>query len=284
MLLAESKYAMPIQVKGAPFKEKEYCLAMVGTRTPSGIAANTVNALVKTLKGMNVRIVSGLAQGIDTLCHNAAMENNLPTTAVIAQGLDMPLHSGQRIVADKILEHGGNIVSCFEDGIPASQGNFVKRNTIITGMSNATIVVESRFKGGAMHTARFCNNENKPLFAVPGSPMSPTSEGCNWLLFKGIARPIWKIEELPEILGFNSLFPPEPSTLVERGQVRARHALPLQDDVYLERRFSWDTPGTILEINEICEQTGKPINEVLAMLTEMELDGKCKVDGFRVIF
>jgi DNA processing protein len=269
-LLAKSKYALPeIWIEGDGFGD-EFCIAMVGTRSPSGLAAGTVKALVKTLNGLKVRIVSGLAQGVDTLCHEAAIENNLPTTAVIAQGLDMPLQSSQKILAEKILEKGGNIITPFAPGTKAYLSSFVKRNTIISGMSNTTLVVESRLKGGAMHTANFCIREGKHLFAVPGSPMNPTSEGCNWLIYQKQAQAIWKTQEFPEILGLNSLFPlTEP--LSE----------PKKDFQDLP---SWAVRGTVLEIGEICAQSGKPVGEVLALLTELEILGKCKVDGQSVIF
>jgi DNA processing protein len=270
-VLAKSKYALPIWVKGQAFESNEFCLAMVGTRSPSGLAASIVKSLLKTLKGYNVRIVSGLAQGIDSFCHAAAIENNLLTTAVIAQGLDIPLQGSQQILAEKILECGGNIITPFSPGSQAYQGYFVKRNTIISGMSGATIVVESRVKGGAMHTANFCLKENKPLFALPGSPASPTSEGCNRLIYQKQAQIIWSINSFPEILGLNSLFPlPEP------------RSMELADS---SGKFpSWAAKGTILEISDICEQSKSPVNEILTMLTEMEMEGKCKVNGQSVIF
>jgi len=269
-VLAKSRYALPLWLKGQAFESDEFCLAMVGTRSPSGLAASSVKSLIKTLSNYKVRIVSGLAQGVDSLCHIAAIENNLPTTAVIAQGLDMPLQSSQQILAEKILECGGNIITPFSPSSQAYHGYFVKRNTIISGMSSATIIVESRVKGGAMHTANFCLKENKPLFALPGSPMSPTSEGCNWLIYQKQAQIIWSINSFPEILGLNSLFPlSEP----QAPKPNSPGKFP-----------NWATKGTILEIGDICEQSSKPVNEILAMLTEMEIEGKCKVNGQSVIF
>ncbi len=273
-LLAKSKYAVSrLWIAGSVNFDDEFCLAMVGTRSPSGLAAYTIKSMVKTLKGYKVRIVSGLAQGVDQFCHEAAIENNLPTTAVIAQGLDMPLQGSQRILAEKILAHGGNIISPFAPGSLAYQGYFIKRNTIISGMSNASLVVESRVKGGAMHTANFCFKENKPLFAVPGSPMTPTSEGCNRLIYQKQAQIIWNANELPEILGLNSLFPPINSLLPTPYSPKHEPALP-----------SWAAKGTIMQITDICEQSQKPVNEVLAMLTELEIQGKCKVNGQNAIF
>jgi len=262
-LLKKSKYAAPLWIAGEANFSDEFCLAMVGTRSPSGLAASSVKSLVKALKSYKVRIVSGLAQGIDSLCHAAAIENDLPTTAVIAQGLDVPLQGSQMVLAEKILKQGGNIITPYTPGTKAYLSSFVKRNTIISGISNATLIVESRLKGGAMHTANFCIRENKPLFAMPGSPLSPTSEGCNFLIYQKRAQIVWNAVGLPGILGLNSLFP------------IAAH--PTSGP-------NWATSGTILQINDICEQSEKNVNEVLTMLTEMELLGKCRVNGQNVIF
>jgi len=268
-LLKKSKYAVPLWIAGENFRD-EFCLATVGTRTPSGLAASSVKSLVKTLKNHNVRIVSGLAQGIDSLCHTAAIDNGLPTTAVIAQGLDVPMQSSQKILAEKILKLGGNIITPYAPGTRAYLSSFVKRNTVISGMSNATLVVESRLKGGAMHTANFCIRENKPLLAMPGSPMNPTSEGCNFLIHKKQAQIVWSARELPEVLGLNSLFP---LSTYSTSRTAAKTELP-----------NWATEGTILQINDICEQSEKSVNEVLTMLTELEIMGKCRVNGQNVIF
>jgi len=146
----------------------------------------------------------------------------------------------------------------------------VKRNTVISGISNATLVVESRLKSGAMHTANFCIRENKPLLAMPGSPMNPTSEGCNFLIYKKRAQIVWSARELPEILGLNSLFP---LSTYSTARAAAKTELP-----------NWATEGTILQINDICEQSEKSVNEVLTMLTELEILGKCRVNGQNVIF
>ncbi|MDR0516209.1 MAG: DNA-protecting protein DprA [Fibromonadaceae bacterium] len=269
-LLAESRFALKeLWICGEANFRNEFCLAMVGTRSPSGLASSSVKEAVRMLKSNEVRIVSGLAQGVDSLCHLAAIENSLPTTAVIAQGLDVPLQGSQKVLAEKILEHGGNIISPFAPGTKAFLSHFVKRNTIVSGMSNATLIVESRLKGGAMHTARFCNKENKPLFAMPGNPLSETSIGCNHLIYQKQASIVWSTKELPEILGLNSLF-------------KLSEPLPgLESACYLPE---WAVKGTALQIGDICEQSQKSISEVLADLTELEMQGKCSVKNGEVIF
>ena len=272
-VLAKSGYAVKeLWISGEPDFEDEFCLAMVGTRSPSGLAMNSIKNIVRALKGHRVRIVSGLAQGIDSFCHEAAIENNLPTTAVIAQGLDCPLQGSQKVLADKILKHGGNIITPFAPGTRAFLSSFVKRNTIISGMSNAAIIVESRLKGGAMHTAKFCVKEGKLLLAMPGNPLCETSKGCNWLIHKKQAQTIWSMEELPEALGLNSLFPTTPHPQLHAPNSKFP-TLP-----------NWAAKGTMLQIGEICEQSQKPVNEVLAAITELELQGMCSVRNGSVVF
>ena len=275
-VLAKSRYAVKeLWISGEPDFKNEFFLAMVGTRSPSGLALNSVKNIVRALKGQSVRIISGLAQGIDSFCHEAAIENNLPTTAVIAQGLDCPLQGSQKVLADKILKHGGNIITPFAPGTRAFLSSFVKRNTIISGMSNAAMIVESRLKGGAMHTAKFCLKEGKLLLAVPGNPLCETSKGCNWLIHQKQAQTIWSMEELPEALGMNSLFPytpyPIPHTLKNLNSQSP--TLP-----------NWAAKGTMLQIGEICEQSQKPVNEVLATITELEMRGMCSVRNGSVVF
>ena len=268
-ILTKSRYALKeLWIAGEAFGD-EFCLAMVGTRSPSGLAANSIKEMVRALKGNKVRIVSGLAQGVDSLCHAAAIESGLPTTAVIAQGLDVPFQGAQKILAEKILEHGGNIISPFAPGTKAFLSNFVKRNTVISGMSNATLIVESRLKGGAMHTAKFCHKEGKLLLAMPGNPLCETSTGCNWLIYQKQAQILWNAKELPNILGLNTLFP-IPHTYTPK-----ESALELPN---------WVVKGTMLEISDICEQAQKPVHEILVILTELEMQGKCSVKNGSVIF
>jgi len=272
-VLAKSRYAVKeLWISGEANFKNEFCLAMVGTRSPSGLALNSVKNIVRTLKGRDVRIVSGLAQGIDSFCHEAAIENDLPTTAVIAQGLDCPLQSSQKVLADKILKHGGNIITPFAPGTRAFLSNFVVRNTIISGMSNAAMIVESRLKGGAMHTAKFCLKEEKLLLAMPGNPLCETSKGCNWLIHQKQAQTLWNVNELPEMLGLNSLFAPYPTPHTQHPK-SSESKLP-----------NWAAKGTMLQIGDICEQSQKPINEVLVALTELEMQGMCSVRNGSVVF
>ncbi|GHV13195.1 DNA polymerase III [Fibrobacterales bacterium] len=269
-LLSQSKFApQKIYVAGEYNFADKFCLAMVGTRTPSNLAVASVDAMVSSISQKNVLIVSGLAQGIDSLCHEAALKYKLKTAAIIGQGLNVPLSGSQRILAEKILANGGSIISIFPLDTHPEKWTFIKRNRIISGMSNAVILVESRVKGGAMHTANFCLNDGKKLYALPSNPLYEASQGGNKLIYEGKATPIWNFKELPNILGFNeqlSLF----SDCATEG---------------LSGDLDWIERGSIHTIEEICEQSGKTYSEILSILTEMEMQGQCSVqDGQRVIF
>lgn len=176
-------------------------IAMVGTRRPSNSAAELCRKLVDSLRGTNAVIVSGLAQGIDSLCHEAALQVGLPTIGVLAQGLDTHIEGSRGDLARRILDAGGALVSTFKPDEPAYKGNFVARNKIICGMSAATLVVQSKIKGGALITADFCRKEDKPLLAVPGDFDSEVASGTNQLLDDGLAKPVFRPESLRQVLG-----------------------------------------------------------------------------------
>lgn len=182
-------------------KNEPVGIAMVGTRRPSNSAAELCRKLVDSLRGTNAVIVSGLAQGIDSLCHEAALQVGLPTIGVLAQGLDTHIEGSRGDLARRILDAGGALVSTFEPDEPAYKGNFVARNKIICGMSAATLVVQSKIKGGALITADFCRKEDKPLLAVPGDFDSEVASGTNQLLDDGLAKPVFRPESLRQMLG-----------------------------------------------------------------------------------
>ena len=176
-------------------------IAMVGTRRPGNSAQELCRRLVGALRGTDAVIVSGLAQGIDSLCHEAALEAGIPTVAVLAQGLGTKIEGSRGELARRILERGGAIVSEFEPDTPAYKGNFPARNRIISGLSRATVIVQSKAKGGALITAEFARKEGKPLYAIPGDFDSEVAGGTNDLLDRELARPVFRPESLASILG-----------------------------------------------------------------------------------
>ena len=141
---------------------------MVGTRRPTRNAQELCRRLVKSLQGTRAVVVSGLAQGIDSYCHEAALEFGIPTIAVIAQGLDVAIPGERRELARRIVESGGCIMSEYENDFPAFKGNFPARNRIISGLGDCLIVMEARTRSGSMTTVQHALNQGKDVFVYPG--------------------------------------------------------------------------------------------------------------------
>lgn len=158
-------------------------LSIVGTRRATDYGEEICRKLVTGIKksGNEVLIVSGLAFGIDITAHKAAIEENMPTVAVLAHGLDNIYPASHRKYAKKMLEKGG-LVSEFLTGTIPDKPNFVRRNRIIAGLADATIVVESDKKGGALITADIANSYNRDVFAIPGRINDRYSSGTNQLI------------------------------------------------------------------------------------------------------
>lgn len=156
-------------------------LSVVGTRRASEYGRQMTDRIVAGLKGMDVLLVSGLAYGIDTLAHRAALDHGLDTTAILAHGLDRIYPMANRKLAIKMQERGALLTEFMSETNPDRE-NFPKRNRIVAGMADATLVIESAVKGGALITANIANSYNRDVFAVPGKWGERYSEGCNYLI------------------------------------------------------------------------------------------------------
>lgn len=168
-------------VKGNAEVDRTHMVSIVGTRTPSEQGKRLCVELVEGLKEVNATIVSGLAYGIDIVAHRHALKNELPTIGCVAHGLDK-LYPGEHSATAKEMLKEGGIVSELPSGSPFAPGNFPARNRIIAGLSDCTIVVESGPKGGSLITADIANSYDREVFAFPGRPTDPRSEGCNKLI------------------------------------------------------------------------------------------------------
>lgn len=179
-------------------------VAVIGTRSLSYYGRdwcrNIVEALSKTKQ--KPLIVSGLALGIDITAHRAAMDFGLPTVGVMATGIDL-LYPPQNVKTGMLMAEtpGCALVTDFPPGTGAVRVNFLRRNRIIAGMCSATILVESKIKGGGMMTARLASSYEREVFALPGRVDDPLSQGCNMLIRETIAEPIGDLAELTEKLG-----------------------------------------------------------------------------------
>jgi len=201
-LLRTSQFApRQLFVKGALPKDSTVKIAMVGTRRPSPHSEELCKKLVKNLRGTNAVVVSGLAQGIDSFCHQAALDFGIPTVAVLAQGLNAPIGGSRGQIAEAILKAGGALVSEVEGNTPSYKSAFPARNRIIEGLSQTTVVVESKAEGGALITANFCLQEGRDLLCIPGDFDRETARGTNALLRAGKAKPIWASEDFADLCG-----------------------------------------------------------------------------------
>jgi DNA processing protein len=176
-----------IYYRGQLTENEEFNLAVVGSRKYSSYGQMTVERIVENLAQSNLTIVSGLALGIDALAHNTALKAQGRTIAVLGSGLDKQniYPSSNRYLADKIIACGGAIISEFPIGTPPLKHHFPQRNRIISGLSLGTLIIEAGEKSGALITAQFALEQNREIFAVPGSIYSPTSVGTNELIKNG---------------------------------------------------------------------------------------------------
>ncbi len=163
------------------------CVAVIGARVPSTYGKQAAHDIVFELSRAGVCVVSGMAPGIDTLAHLAALECGGRTIGVLGTGLDEnSFFPKQNLdLAKKIVDTGGCLVSEYPVGFSATNYSFPQRNRIIAGLSLAIVVIEAKEKSGSLITAEWGRKQHKPVFAVPGSIYSTASAGCNWLLKNG---------------------------------------------------------------------------------------------------
>lgn len=201
-----------LYVKGKGKIQSEKTMAIVGSRNATDYGKKTTDSLAESLK--EVQIISGLAYGIDIAAHKAALKNNLSTIAVLANGLDTVYPENHRKVAEEIMETG-LLISEQPIHTKLHPTYFVSRNRIIAALSEVTLIVESKKRGGSMITAEYANNYNKEVFAVPGNVDQSLSEGTNHLIFSNKANiytgpkeliawmnwenPNFKVKKKPEI-------------------------------------------------------------------------------------
>ncbi len=173
-----------IFIKGSLEKTDRYAIAMVGTRMPSSYGKLVAEKIAAELAQQGLTIVSGLARGIDTISHWAAVRAGGRTLAVMGCGLDYIYPAENKNLADKIVEQGA-LISEFPLGTKPDAMNFPRRNRIVSGLSLGTIVVEAGTKSGALLTANYALEQSREVFAVPGNINSPKSAGTNQLIKDG---------------------------------------------------------------------------------------------------
>ncbi|MEK7176116.1 MAG: DNA-processing protein DprA, partial [Patescibacteria group bacterium] len=191
-----------LRYEGALPKEGNKLLAVVGSRKYSGYGREMCETLIAGLADSPVTIISGLALGIDSIAHRAALRAGLQTIAVPGSGLDRKVihpHSHANL-ADEIVESGGGLISEHDDLMPAGVWIFPKRNRIMAGMCHATIVIEAEKRSGTLITSRLATEYNREVGCVPGPASSPTSDGPHMLIRLGAAL-IRDHNDILELLG-----------------------------------------------------------------------------------
>ena len=156
-------------------------ISIVGTRQITSYGAEFCKKLIEDLAPLNPIIVSGFAYGVDIVAHQAAIDNNLQTIGILAHGLNQIYPKSHKRYISKMEQNGGFMTEFWSSSNPEKE-NFVKRNRIVAGIAEATIVIESAEKGGSLITATMANDYNRDVFAVPGRTSDKLSQGCNNLI------------------------------------------------------------------------------------------------------
>lgn len=176
-------------------------ISIVGTRLNSDYGKQLTEQIVKELAAQNVLILSGMAFGIDAIAHKAAMQNDLATVGVLAHGLDTIYPAQHTNLAKEMLNNGG-LLTEFPRFTKPDKHNFPRRNRIVAGMADGTIVIETAEKGGSMITAELTYDYNRDLFAVPGRVTDSKSMGCNKLIQQNKAAIFTTTGQMMEVLGW----------------------------------------------------------------------------------
>jgi len=242
-------------------------LSIVGTRNATTRGKENCEKIITdlTIRHNDLIIISGLAYGIDITAHRAALSNSLKTIGVLGHGFRTIYPSIHRATAEAILNNGGLLTDFMSDTLP-ERNNFLKRNRIIAGLSDATIVVESGIKGGALITADMANSYNRDVFAVPGRPEDQWSAGCNSLIKANKAALIESAADIEYFLNW------EP----ERSKPPVQKTLFSDLSEPEQKIFELIMKEEELTIDHICRTLDIPVNKLSAQLLQMEFKGLIK--------
>lgn len=263
------------------------CVGIVGTRDMSPYGKEWTVRTVEALSKAPVKptVVSGLAYGIDITAHMAALGFGAPTIAVLPTGIDEVYPKQHITAAEKIVNTPGcALVTDYPPGTSPLAITFLRRNRIIAGLSESTLLMESKTKGGGMITARMAFGYGRRVFALPGRVDDVRSQGCNSLLREMVAEPLSSPESLPADIGLGSYSRRKKADLL--AEARKYYACQGQ-------KGGGVTPGTLkqllkvldmvkrnrgIDLEELARVTGFPYPDVLAFATTLESDGFLSID------
>ncbi len=259
-------YDLPpvLYVRGSLEEQDEWAIAVVGTRRATAYGREMAEVLAGDLARSGITVVSGLARGIDSLAHRAALGAGGRTIGVQACGLDMVYPAEHLKLAHDIIESGA-LVSDYPLGTQPKSDHFPRRNRIMSGLALGTLVVEAGQSSGALITASYALEQNREVFAVPGSVLSPRSKGTNRLISEG-AKLVAQVEDVLEELNL---------TMVPQ-QLEMKELVP---DTDLEAALLKHLSREPTHIDEVRRRAGLPIDTVSSTLAMMELKGMVKQVG-----
>ena len=269
-LLQEIPLPPPVlYVRGTLAPADEWALAIVGTRRASPYGKQMTERLAGELARQAITVVSGLARGIDTVAHQAALAAGGRTIAVLGCGPDLVYPPENAKLAARIVEQGA-VITEFPPGTQPEAGNFPARNRLISGLSLGVLVTEAPETSGALITTRFAAEQGRDIFAVPGNATSRGSVGANRLIQDGAQM----VLEVGDILSeLNLHLAPQQMELLE-----LREALPenASEARLLALLDASDEPG---HIDDLCRASGLPVAEVSGTLVMLELKGLVRLVG-----
>lgn len=238
-------------------------VAIVGTRKPTSYGREVTYQLAYDLARKGIIIISGLALGVDSIAHRATLDAGGTTLAVLANGVDIIYPASHKELANSIIQNGGAIISEYEPGTTARDFQFIERNRIVSGLSDAIIITEAAIRSGTMSTAAHALDQGREVFVVPGNITSPLSAGCNKLIKQG-AIPITCIEDVLEVIA--------------PGLLHSQNILPLGANALETKIISLIQSG-VRDGNDLQIQTGAEISEFSQTITLMEINGVIRALG-----
>ncbi len=251
-------------LKGNAELNTQRFIALVGTRNSTPYGKQVTEMLVEGFAKYNATIVSGLAYGIDIIAHKASLKNNVPTIGVLAHGLDRIYPAAHKPVAEKMINCGGVITEFISKTNPDRE-NFPARNRIVAGMTDATLVIESATKGGALITADIANSYNRDVFAIPGKIGEKFSEGCHELIRLNRAMLVESADQIAEVLNWND----NASKKKENTQLKFFHELKSEEKVLVNLLHQ----NGKLDIDSITIQANMAMSKVSSTLLNLEFAG-----------
>jgi len=257
-------YPPLLYIRGSLLPQDEWCLAVVGTRRATVYGRQVAEEIVADLVQNKITIVSGLAKGIDSVAHHSALEAGGRSIAIFACGLDIVYPSENADLARRIMQQGA-LISEYPLGTRPRADNFPRRNRIMSGLSLGVLAIEAGETSGAMITAHLALEQNREVFAIPGSVLSPASRGTNNLIQEG-AKLVRDYTDILEELNLTAV----------AHQIEMKEVIPPSDTESLLLKQLGAEPA---HIDEVCRLSGLPVSTVSSTLAMMELKGLVKQVG-----